>query len=110
MSDHRMFPELQRALERTGHWPQDVLHQNPQITEFLFSQGLDSERIDELLTSVVTDNWDLTSAYICCTGTAPLPDDRPYFLADFLGEHHPEWLDRQSILQLGKILLRANLI
>lgn len=110
-----MFSRFMRALDNhdtldARGWPTDVLKKNPQIVEYLQSQGLTNNEIDGILVSVITGHWDLTSAYICCTGSAPSADERPHFLADFLTEHHRQVLDSKSFLQFGKLLLQANLI
>lgn len=109
-----MHAKFQSALavrvDDYGAWPLDVLERHPQIAGYLSDQGLTPEQIDQILVSVITGNWDLTSAYMCCTGSAPLAEDRPYFLADFLGENFPSWLSREAYLEFGKLLLGCELI
>lgn len=109
-----MYPKFQSALSVRvndyGAWPPDVLERHPRVVGFLIEQGLDSHQIDQILVSTISGNWNLTSAYICGTGAPPPDEDRPYFFADFLGEKHSSWLQREAYLTFGKLLLALKLI
>lgn len=109
-----MYPEFEQELVRRdgafGCWPVGVLERHPEVSAYLAEQGLDSSQIDQVLLSVLTGNWDLTSAHICGTGHCPLAEERPHFLADYLVKGHPSWLSRSAYLEFGQILLAADLI
>lgn len=62
------------------------------------------------MVAVTDGNWDLTSAYICGTGSAPSADERPHFLAEFLAQRHASYAEYSVYLTGGKILQKLDLI